>query len=63
MNQSDTNNKNEMLQRLAEASGLGIPAERLAELAAIYKAIADDTRPVREADAGNSWPANVFNAE
>ncbi len=54
---------NEMLEKLAEASGWTIPEERMAEIAAIYKGTADDTRPVREFDVTGVVPASVFTAE
>ena len=54
---------NEMLKGLAEASGWIIPDERFQEIAAIYKATAQDTRIVREMDVTNAAPAIVFEAE
>lgn len=54
---------NEMLKKLAEASGWTIPEERMAEIAAIYNGTSNDTRPVREFDVTGVLPANVFTAE
>ncbi len=54
---------NEMLKKLAEASGWTIPEERLAEIAAVYKGTADDTRPVREFNVAEFVPPSVFKAE
>ena len=54
---------NEMLKKLAEASGWTIPEERLQEIAAIYKGTMDDTEPLRKIDLGTSVPTNIFTAE
>ncbi len=54
---------NEILKGLAEASGWIVPQGRFQEIAAIYKATADDTRLVRELDITGAPPAIVFEAE
>ena len=54
---------NEMLKKLAEASGWTIPEERVAEMAAAYKGTADDTRPVRAFNVTEFLPPTVFKAE
>jgi hypothetical protein len=54
---------NEMLKKLAEASGWMIPEDRLPEIAAIYKGTADDTRPLRELDPGEAMPTAIYTAE
>ena len=54
---------NEMLRGLAEASGWIIPEARFQEIAAIYKATAEDTRPVRALDVSGALPAIIFEAE
>ena len=54
---------NELLKKLAEASGWTISDERMAEIAAIYKGTADDTRPVRDFDVTGILPATIFKAE
>jgi len=53
----------EMVKKLAEASGWSIPEDRMTEILSIYKATADDTRPVREADVSGAVPANLFESE
>jgi hypothetical protein len=59
--QSEPND--EMLARLAEASGWTIPAGRMQEIAGVYRAIFDDTRLLRAAELGDAVPAIVFEAE
>ena len=54
---------NDLLQKLAEASGWTIPEERLAEIASIYEATTNDTRVVREFDITAALPATVFEAD
>jgi hypothetical protein len=54
---------NEMLRKLGEASGWTIPDDRLLEIAAIYKGTAEDTRPLRELDLGETVPTTIYAAE
>lgn len=54
---------NDMLEKLAQASGWTIPESRMQEIAGIYKPIWEDTRTLRQIDLGNAVPVMVFEAE
>ena len=59
--QSEPND--EMLRKLAEASGWTIPDARMQEMSGIYRGIFDDTRLLRAADVNHAVPAMSFEAE
>ena len=54
---------NELLKKLAEASGWVIPEEQMAEISAAYKGTMADTKPVREFNVAEFLPPTVFKAE
>jgi hypothetical protein len=53
---------NEMLNKLAEASGWTIPDDRMSQLTSLYNGTMQDTHLVRELDLGSSVPATLYKA-
>jgi len=49
----------EVIRKLAEASGWSIPEERFEEIATMFEAAMEDTKPVRELDLKDSLPSNL----